>query len=144
MTSSLSSGSIKVSKSPSINSVPSNAEKLSVEGVEDDDNAVDAHDRPTTRRVWGKSLALSNDERGSVISGASESPLAWARGGSPVHKHSATTNRNNTASSAAKYSQLAKYAAHHLPDPTSRCASRLVKLIIMSTVLFHYISFGIH
>lgn len=32
----------------------------------------------------------------------------------------------STSSSVARYSQLAKYSARHLPDPSSRCASRMV------------------
>ena len=75
--------------------------------------------KKSSRKVWGKSTALDGSERGSPIPEAFESPSAQAKG-SPLGRASV---RNDTASSALKYSQLAKYAPHHLPDPNSRCAS---------------------
>lgn len=81
-----------------------------------------------SRKVWDKSssnVTVTNEkERGSsAISKAVELPDAVA-GESPAE------SSRRLASSAAKFSKLAKYAPHHLPDPSSRCGSQLVSQYI--------------
>lgn len=95
---------------------------LSAQGLRDEEvNDLPLKRKQWTRKIWEKSMLLNLGSLDVV-----ESPTA-AGAESPAKKQAA-----NAASTAAKYDQLAKYSTHHVPDPESRCASRMVQLTCIS------------
>lgn len=83
---------------------------LTIHPFDDDEtNDTPLKKKKWTRKVW---------EKGTVV-GAPESPIL-------AGESSAISNQPIPATE--KYSQLAKYSTHHLPDPESRCASRMVNI----------------
>ena len=74
------------------------------------------NDLPLTRKRWTRKVWGTG--RNSPVPEPQKTNTDGGEGG------------GKTESSAVKYSQLAKYAPHHLPDPESRCASGMVSHIM--------------
>lgn len=82
---------------------------LTIHPLDDDEtNDFPLKRKKWTRKVWGKSTVLD----------ATESPITDGESPSVI---------SQPLSATVRYSQLAKYSTHHLPDPQSRCASRMVR-----------------
>ena len=98
---------LSVKSSRKISSVAASTVAPSLVLTKSDSNkALSGHgSRRSSRQVWGKASERESSQA-DVMSSTS-----------PNH-------RNRAASS--NVTQLAKYAAHHLPHPDSRCTSRLV------------------
>ena len=88
--------------------------------VEGTGNKESAHSKCTTstglfnclgpsRRVWGAQ---------------DEPQTKFKSEGAVAHR------RKNKSNSGAHFSRVAKYTLRHVPDPTSRCASRLVRSML--------------
>lgn len=63
-----------------------------------------------------------------ISSPLSRSRKIWeAKEGKSKDKTSSSKQEDNAAAINTQFNRLAKYTLHHVPDPNSRCASRLVK-----------------
>lgn len=89
---------------------------LTVHPLDDDE----ANDSPLKRKMWTRKIWEKNK-----MPEVSELPIVLD--GEP----SAVVNIQ-PVSATEKYTQLAKYSTHHLPDPESRCASRMVGIGLAS------------
>lgn len=82
---------------------------LTVHSLDDDE----ANDTPLKRKAWTRKIWEKNE-----MLEVPKSPI-------PLDGEPPTVNIQPVPATE-KYSQLAKYSTHHLPDPESRCASRMV------------------
>lgn len=85
-----------------------------------------AHSKRTTSR--GLSSCLGPSHR---VWGTQDEPQTKFKGeGAIAHR------REKKLSSGAHFRHAAKYTLHHVPDPTSRCASRLVRSMLSYELLY--------
>lgn len=92
----------------------------------------------SSRTVWRKgSITPEKKKEGDATSEGSMLPDTVLAEHSPKHIGRSgqidTRISNRLASSATRFSKLAKYATHHLPHPDSKCGSRMVSITTVGT-----------